>query len=173
MMVDEGVADKYDYTASFENVSGEDQECACWLKIGPDGGINGFFMNNQALDFSLPKGATKVLAMDENTQGGCACGSGKVPTTPIGEFAATWAEFDAANESNKKWSGADASSIVSAAAGVDIPGMRICGHGTCSTIFPGGEGDNAFVGGTEEEDGIGLNIAPGNMRLTIEVGYSG
>lgn len=173
MVVDNDVADKYKYTTHFTNESDKDQKCVCFLKIGPDGGVNGFFNGNQALDFDLPAGGKKVVAADENTQGGCACGAGEVPLTNHGQFASTWLEFDFGNESNKGWSGADASCLVSAALGLDIPGLNVCGHGTCSTINPGGTGTNAFLGGMEALDGLGLNIPAGPATLDVTVGYSG
>lgn len=173
MVVDNDVADKYKYTTTFKNAAGDDQKCVCFLKIGPDNGINGFFNGNQALDFDLPAGGEKVVAADENTQGGCACGSGKVPLTTDGQFASTWVEFDFGNESNDYWSGADASCLVSAAHGLDIPGLNVCGHGNCSTIYPGGTGKNAFLGGMEALDGLGLNLPAGEARLEVTVGYTG
>lgn len=173
MMVDNDHAEEYKYTTTFSNASGKDQKCVCFNKIGPDGGINGFFTGNEALSFDLPKNGKAVLAADENSQGGCACGAGEVPLTTFGEFASTWLEFDFGNESNDGWSGADASCLVSAATGLDIPGLNVCGHGTCSTINPGGTGTNAFLGGMEALDGLGLNLPAGEARLEVEVGYSG
>lgn len=172
MVVNNEVADKYKYTTTFTNESDEDQKCVCFLKIGPKGEVNGFFNGNEALDFDLPAKGKKVVAADENSQGGCACGSGSVPLTNFGQFAGTWLEFDFGNESNKGWSGADASCLVSAAYKLDIPGLQVCGHGTCSTINPGGTGDNAYLGGMEALDGIGLNLPPGEARLEVKVGYS-
>lgn len=173
MMVDNDVADKYEHTVTFTNSAKEDQTCVCWLKIGADDGINGFFKGNEVLSFDLPTSGKKVLAVDDDSQGGCACGAGSVPTTSFGEYAATWLEFDMANTSNDGWSGADASCLVAAALGLEIPGLKVCGHGTCSTINPGGTGTNAYLGGMEAEDGIGLNLAAGQVRLTVEVGYQG
>ncbi|KAJ4323112.1 hypothetical protein N0V84_004512 [Fusarium piperis] len=172
MAVDDSVADKYKYTATFKNAGSKAQECVCFNKIGPDGGINGFWKGNQAVTFDLPGKGSQVIAFDENSQGGCACGVGSVPTTPIGQFASTWLEFDFGNDSNKKWSGADASCLVSAAENLDIPGMQVCGHGTCSTIYPGGTGENAYLGGMEDLDGIGLNLPAGKARLTVTIAYS-
>lgn len=171
--IDSGDVDSYKHVMTFENDGGKDQSCACWLKIGPDGGINGFFKGNQAINFDLPANGKAYVAADDNTQGGCACGSGSVPLTSIGEFASTWVEYDFDNESNDGWSGADASCLVAAAAGLDIPGLQVCGSGTCSTIYAGGKGDNAYTGGMEAEDGVGLNLSPGNTRLTVKVNYSG
>jgi hypothetical protein len=173
MVVDNDKADKYKYTTKFTNAAGTDQKCVCFLKIGADGGVNGFFKGNQALDFDLPAGSEKYVAADENTQGGCACGAGEVPLTDKGQFASTWLEFDFGSKANDGWSGADASCLLSAAYGLDIPGLNVCGHGNCSTIYPGGEGKNAFLAGMEALDGLGLNLPAGEARLEVTVGYSG
>ncbi|EHK25051.1 uncharacterized protein TRIVIDRAFT_71735 [Trichoderma virens Gv29-8] len=175
MAVKSNLLDQYQYTVVFEN-AGDDSTCFCWNKIGPDGGINGFFNGNEALKFDLPAGGKQVLAVDSNSQFGCACGKGGPELTPIGQFASTWVEGDVGNLSNAGWSGFDASSIVAAAAGMDIPGLKVCGTGaqanTCSTIWPGGKGDNAFVGGTEALDGLGLNIPAGKTSVIVTVNYS-
>lgn len=171
MLIQSDIAGAYDHTVRFNNPGNDSQHCVCWLKIGPDGGINGFFQGNQALEFDLAANGGQTLAIDADTQGGCACGVGGVPVTTYGQFASTWLEFDMANASNGGWSGADASSLVSAANGLDIPGLQVCGHGTCSTICPGGTGINAYVGGMEAEDGVGLNISPGEVRLEVMVDH--
>ncbi|KPM40332.1 hypothetical protein AK830_g6218 [Neonectria ditissima] len=170
MTVSEDIASQYKYTATFKNAVSEDQSCVCFNKIGPDGGINGFWKGNQAISFDLPADGTKVVAFEANSQGGCVCGVGEVATTLIGQFAGTWLEFDFGNESNDNWSGADASCLVSAANSLDIPALKVCGHGTCSTIETGGTGTNAYLGGMEDEDGVGLNLAAGKVRLTVTVG---
>lgn len=173
MMVDS--ASGYDYTSTFTNVGDDSQTCVCWLKIGPLGLINGFFTGNEVLTFDLPAGSSKVLAAEANTQGGCACGHGEVPLSGNGQFASTWYEFDYANESNNGWSGMDISSIVPAAEGMTIAGMKCCDadESTCSTIYPGGKTDNAFGGGDEAKDGLGLNIPAGSAHIKVDVNYSG
>lgn len=176
MAVESKFAKSYQYTMVFNN-AGSDSQCKCWNKIGKDGGINGFFNGNEALTFSLASGASQTVAVDGNSQIGCACGEGSLPLTPIGQFASTWVEADFGNLSNQGWSGFDASSIVSAAAGMAIPGLKVCGTGAsaseCSTIFPGGKGDNAFVGGTEALDGLGGNLPAGDQQLIVTVNYQG
>lgn len=176
MAVQNHLVSQYEYTMVFNNAGG-DAECACWNKIGPDGGINGFFNGNEALKFSLPAGGKQTIAVDSNSQVGCTCGEGSLPLTPIGQFAGTWIEGDVGNLSNGGWSGWDASSLVAAAAGMDIPGLNVCGTGaqagTCSTIFPGGSGKNAFVAGTAAMDGLGLNCPPGGQSVIVTVGYQG
>ncbi|KAL6808944.1 hypothetical protein GGI42DRAFT_316810 [Trichoderma sp. SZMC 28013] len=176
MPVKSNLLDQYQYTVNFKN-AGDDAQCKCWLKIGADGLIDGFFNGHEALTFDLPAGGQQVLAVDTNTQFGCACGKNGPELTKIGQFASTWLEGDVGNLSNNAWSGFDVSSIVAAANGMDIPGMQACGTGeyedVCSTIWPGGKGDNAFVGGTEALDGLGLNIKPGKTSVNVVVNYSG
>src|SRR5687767_687439 len=41
MLVDEEIAEFYDHLIEFVNGAGQDQRCVCWLKIGPDGKVNG------------------------------------------------------------------------------------------------------------------------------------
>lgn len=169
MMVDK--ASDYQYTATFENKKGQDQECAVWLKYGPDGAIDGFFKGKEAFKFTLPAGGKKVLAAEANSQGGAACGVGGVPTTQWGQFAGTWLEFDFANLSNKGYSGADASSLAAADANMAVAAMSVCADGQpCSIIHDGGSGENAYTKGTNAEDGIGLNIPPGPVALKVTVG---
>lgn len=170
MLVQKHLAPLYDYTVTFTNGAGSAQRCVCWLKIGPHEGINGFFQGNQVLEFSLPSHGRQILAIDTDSQGGCACGNSRVPVTKYGQFASTWLEFDIANAANGGWSGADASCLVSAFYGLDIPGLQVCSHNVCSTVNPGGTGTNAYIGGMENEDGIGLNIPPGQVRLVVTVG---
>ncbi|PTB67595.1 hypothetical protein BBK36DRAFT_1167984 [Trichoderma citrinoviride] len=176
MTIDESLIDEYQYTVLFKN-AGADTTCFCWNKIGPDGGINGFFKGNQAITFDVPAGGSQPIAVDTNSQIGCACGPNGPPLTTIGQFAGTWFEGDFGNMSNGGWSGADASSLVAAAAGMTIPGLKVCGTGstagTCSIIYPGGKGDNAFTAGTEALDGLGLNIAPGKTSLVVTIDYQG
>ncbi|RGP80188.1 allergen asp f 4 [Fusarium longipes] len=172
MTVDSDVADKYTYTTTFKNDHDEDKTCACWNKIGPKGLIDGFFAQNIPLHFDVPAQSSQVVAFDEDSQGGCACSSKEIPTTAMGLVAGTWLEFDFGSERNGGWSGADASCLVSAKEKLNIPGLRVCGHGTCSTIYPGGTGENAYLGGMEAEDGIGLNLNQKQVRLTVDIDYS-
>lgn len=173
MLIDSSVVDDYKYVSRVENIDDSDYECVAYLKVGPDGGINGFFGGNEALRFTLPGGTVQHVAADENTQGGIICDKGSIPLTTYGAFASTWAEFDFGNESNDEWSGADASCLVATGLGLDVPGLNLCGHDECSTIFPGGDGINAFLKGMEALDGLGLNIPAGKARLTITYGFTG
>ena len=171
MTIPASIQSLYDYTTTFSNDGSDSLTCDCWNKIGPDGGINGFFSGNQALSFDLPAGGSAVLAADKNSQGGCCCGKGGCPLTPIGQFGGSWLEFDFDNESNGGYSGADASCLVSAAAGLSIPAMKVCATrgGSCSVINAGGSGTNAYLHGMEAFDGVGLNITPGPVQLSVTV----
>jgi hypothetical protein len=172
MTVKSDIADEYTYTIKFVNAGSSSQECSCWNKIGKDLGINGFFSGNEAVTFNLPGHGEQYVAFDKNSQGGCACGEGSVPLTSFGQFASTWAEYDFGNESNGGWSGYDASCLVSAKYGLNIPGLNLCDDkGTCSTINAGGTGTNAYLGGMEDLDGVGGNLVPGKVRLTATVNY--
>lgn len=170
MLVDASIADLYDYTATIQNTRNVAQECVCWNKIGPDGGINGFFNGNQALKFTINAGAKAVMAAEPDSQGGCACGAPHVPLSPWGQFASTWLEFDMCSKPNGGWSGADASALVPAAYNMNINPLKVCDRGICSTINQGGSGTNAYTPGTDGVDGLGLNLSPGKVRLAVTVG---
>ncbi|KAG5950827.1 hypothetical protein E4U53_004325 [Claviceps sorghi] len=165
----------YDYSAVFENKSGKLQKCVAWLKIGPTGLINGFQKGNEVLTFDLPVGGKAYMVTEADTQGAVACNPDEMQYNNYGQFSAVWFEFDMANASNKGWSGADASCLVAAAAGQPIQAMKVCAKdvdSTCSTIYNGGAGDNAYVAGTEDKDGVGLNIVPGPVQFLVTIGGS-
>ncbi|KFG78850.1 allergen Asp F4-like protein [Metarhizium anisopliae] len=168
MLVDD--AKDYEYTATIENNSGKDQKCAVWLKIGKNGGVNGFFKGNQVMIFDLPAGGEKIMAAEPDSQGGLTCGVGEVPTNDIGLFTGTWFEFDYASVKNKAWSGADASCLTAADSNRPIPALSVCAEGhKCSTIKEGGVGDNAYVKGTNALDGVGINVSPGPVNFKVTV----
>lgn len=172
MTIEDSIADQYKYTTKFTNVDNEDYEVVCFNKIGPTGLIDGFW--HAGLTFNVAPGETQYVAFDDNTQGGCAFGPGTVPKTTWGEYAGTWIEFDFGSERNNFWSGADCSSLVAASEpGQPIFGCHLCDDEdkVCSTIFTGGAGVNAFIAGTAELDGLGLNIPAGDVRLKVEIGH--
>ncbi|KAJ6780980.1 hypothetical protein PWT90_05405 [Aphanocladium album] len=160
----------YDYTMTFNNKLGSAQDCTCWNKIAADGTISGFFLQNVAMKFSLPANGKAYVAVDGNSQIGCACGPGSIPTTSFGQVASTWLECDFGNESNQKWSGCDASALVSGKYGLNIPPLSVCNEGDCSTIYQGGTGDNAYVPGTEDVDGLGFKVPAGKVKVDVHVG---
>lgn len=175
MEIDCGTADLYDFTASF-SASGGEYSCSAFNKIGPDGGINGFW--HSALDFSV--GGDKVcLAFDDDSQGGVACGegSGGPPKTEAGQLAGTWAEFDWGSVKNGGQSGADVSTIVAdnsddqkvrdaiISMSIDAPGK-----GTCSKLSLDNPGDNVEVyrKGDEDKDGVGCKgYTKGELKITL------
>ena len=177
MLAQKSAAQKYDYKMQLKNVGGKDASCTCFLKIGPDGGVNGFWKDNQVLDFKLPVGGEQWVVADEDTQGSCSCAyAPQMQYTAIGETAGTWAEFDFNSKVNNGWSGADASILTATRAGMSHPGMRICAEGSgspCSIVHADGTGSNSFTKGMEAEDGWGINATPGPLTLKIEVGYQG
>lgn len=172
MLVDNSVADKYDYTSVYTNVANEAYEVVCGLKIGRTGLVNGFF--DSVLTFTLAPGEAQTVAYEADTQGFCAFGPGSVPKTNYGEWAGSWVEVDFASSRNNLWSGADCSSLVAASAGLSVPGCQVCdaSDNTCSTIYPDGTGVNSFVAGTANDDGLGINKAPGPLKLNVKVGYN-
>ncbi|KAI5457131.1 hypothetical protein BGZ63DRAFT_428552 [Mariannaea sp. PMI_226] len=174
MTIPSGIASQYDYTTVFNNAVGKDQACLCWNKIGPDGGLNGFWKGNEAMSFTLPASGSQTVAFQADSQGGCACSVGSsVDTTDMGQYASTWLEFDFGSKRNSGWSGADASCLVSAAGKRHIPALKVCnpaGDQPCSIITTGGGGSNSYVAGTEAADGIGLNIKEKKAHLVVTVG---
>ncbi|KAL2168903.1 hypothetical protein VTG60DRAFT_6738 [Thermothelomyces hinnuleus] len=174
MVVPNSIADMYDYVQTYTNVADEPYQVICANKMGADGQLTGMFKvaSQQPLIFTLEPGETKTVVAEENTQGACAFAPNEVPLTGNGQYAGTWAEFDFASEPNKGWSGGDCSSLVAQAADMDVFGCRMSHNGVDSTIYPGGEADNAYIKGMEALDGIGLNIPPGKVEIEVKVGFS-
>ncbi|KLU84987.1 hypothetical protein MAPG_04021 [Magnaporthiopsis poae ATCC 64411] len=171
LVADAKTASEYKYTAKFTNQAKDEQVCTCSNKIGPTGLIDGFF--HEGTSWNMAPGSTQYVAFDSNTQGACVCNSGKkLRKTEFGQLAGTWLEFDFENASNNGWLGADASALVPQKYGMQVDGLQVCFEGVCSTIWPGGKGDNAYLGGMEDLDGVGLNIRPGPCQLDVKVGYN-
>jgi hypothetical protein len=172
MVVDNSFVTKFDYTAQYTNVADEPYEVVLGLKIGREGKINGFW--DSVTSFKLQPGETKTVVHEADTQGFAAFAPNSVPKTSWGQWAGVWVEFDFASGRNNKWSGADCSSLVAASQpGLAVPGCMVCDAddaSTCSKIFPGGAGVNAFIAGTAELDGLGINKAPGPLHLKVAVG---
>lgn len=167
--VEESAAKNYQYISVLENAASEKQVCACFLKTGPDGTpFTGFWKGKQVLDFELAPGAKKYLAVQAGSIGGCSCGVGSLPVTPLGQISGVWLEweFGSSLESNGGFSGADASSLVPEQYGLPFQGLTITsetpeivsGYEKKSVIYPNGDGCNAFPKGTAENDGWGFNI---------------
>lgn len=171
MEIDSNTASDYEYTIKFVNMGNQKQQCKLWNKIGRTGKVNGFFTGNEAMTFELAGNGQQTVAVEGNSQIGGACYPGSVPLTIYGQFASTWFEADFGNTSNQKYSGFDASCLVAAASGLDIPGLEVCGKDICSTINKGGSGTNAYLAGMEALDGVGGNLGPGPAALTVKVDY--
>ncbi|KAJ6787449.1 hypothetical protein PWT90_10008 [Aphanocladium album] len=178
MLIPDSIGSQYEYTMRFENQGPHEQDCKCWNKIGPTGEIDGFFAGHEAVNFTLAPaggtGGTQMVAFDDNSQVGCACHAGTLPLTAENrQFASTWVEGDFGNQQNRGWSGYDASCLVSASEGMDIPGLRVCGCNSCSTIPPGGKtGTRAYLHGMEDVDGAGPSCPPGPVALTVQVDFA-
>jgi hypothetical protein len=175
MQVDSSVASQYQYTMKFTNVDSQSYKVQCWPKSGPAGDLTGFFsVNASPVSFSIAAGATQHVAFEGGSIGACGFAPGSsLPTTPWGEWAGTWVEYEFGSQDNSGWNGADCSSLVAVSAGLSTPGCQVCHGGTCSTINPDGSGTNAYIAGTAAADGLGLNIpqTSGNIELDVSVGY--
>ncbi|KAK3329958.1 hypothetical protein B0H66DRAFT_542439 [Apodospora peruviana] len=173
MVVPNKIAHHYDYVQTYTNVDSTEYEVSCSNKMGPDGKLTGMFSVNapQHVKFKLAPGEKKTVVVQANTQAICAFSKGSIPTTPWGQLAGNWVETDSGNTSNGGWSGADCSSLVPQHYNMDVPGCSVCSAGTCSNIFPGGHGVNAYTKGMEELDGIGLNIPAGPYTMDVKVGF--
>jgi hypothetical protein len=175
MAVSPAIADMYEYVQMYTNVGSEKYHVLCGNKMGaePDQLTGMFDVPGQKLvEFYLEPGESKAVVVQSNTQAVCAFAPQQVPKTPFGQYAGTWAEVDFENASNGGWSGADCSSLVAQHYDMDVPGCKICDTITCSTIWPGGVGENAYTKGMEELDGIGLNCVPGRLTMDIKIGIS-
>jgi len=172
----------YKYTVHFvgsSNMAGN-YEVVVWNKIGPDGGVDGWFNNNQATSFSLPPGGEVYVAFDEDSQGGWAAAlGGSLPDAPWGGYDPTWGEFDFGSAINSGWSGFDVSMIVAQNAQATIQGMQICdvtsgSPGVCSSVTTGGGSvSNAYTVAQTDTGGIGGNLAPGKVALQAVIEFNG
>jgi len=172
MVVPNNIASMYKYAQTYSNSGSQTYEVRCANKMGPDGLLTGMFSVNGPghVVFNLGPGESKTVVVQANTQMVCAFAPGSVPTTTFGQYAGNWAETDFANASNGGWSGGDISALVAQAYGMSVPGGQMCGSGTCSTITSGGKVDNAYIKGMEAVDGVGLNIPPGKVAMSVKVG---
>ncbi|EJD49894.1 hypothetical protein AURDEDRAFT_182656 [Auricularia subglabra TFB-10046 SS5] len=179
--VDASIADQYKYTVKFVGSGnmGQPYRVVAWNKIGPDGGLNGWY-GNSAVSFSLAPGGVQYVAFDENSQGGFGAAPGNaLPKDQFGGYDCTWGEFDFGSGVNSGWSGFDVSMIQAQAAGAHVQGMRMCdvtsgAQGVCSTITTNaGRVDNAYTQANAGVGGIGGNLFPGKVRIETVVEYNG
>lgn len=177
LLGDSSLASEYNNTVKFYGGS-SDMFCLVWNKMGEDGGVDGFFLNEGATTFTLAAGSEQYVALDSDSQGGGACVQGTsltdVLTTTYGAIGMTWVEWDAENTSNNGWSGADASCIVAQNAGLTINGLEVCfesGDSTCSSISEDAASVvNAYTAALADADGIGLQ-AEGPLKITVNLGF--
>jgi len=179
--VDSSIAAQYKYTVKFVGSSrmAGNYKIVIWNKIGPDGGVNGFFTPNKAIEFSLAPNQEIFVAFDQDTNGGWGAALGNsLPLTDWGTYASNWGEFDFGSNINGGWSGFDVSMIVAQNAGKAIQGMRICditsgARGVCSTITTGAKRvENAYTVAQTGVGGIGGNLGPGKVRLEAIIEFA-
>lgn len=167
-------ASQYKHVAQFKGSNSEPWTIVFWNKIGPDGGLNGWY-GNSALTLNLGAGEVKYVAFDDDSQGGWAAAKGsEVPKDVFGGWAATWGEFDFASTINNGWSGWDVSAIQAQAANMEVQGMKICDHlgQGCSSIARNAASIiNAYIKSLAAVDGIGGNQQSGPVRLTVEIDF--
>ncbi|PWY91180.1 allergen Asp f 4 [Aspergillus heteromorphus CBS 117.55] len=153
----------------------DDWTVVFWNKIGPDGGLNGWY-GNSALTLTVASGETKYIAFDDDSQGGWGAAKGdKLPTDEYGGYSCTWGEFDFANTSNDGWSGWDVSAIQAQNANQDVQGMKICSHtgsGCSSITTSAADVINAYTANLASADGIGGSCSSGPVRLEVSIDYS-
>ncbi|OJK03061.1 hypothetical protein ASPACDRAFT_23880 [Aspergillus aculeatus ATCC 16872] len=173
--VSEDKACLYQYVVRFQGSSSDDWTVKFWNKIGPDGGLNGWY-GNSALEFKIKAGETRYVAFDSDSQGGWGAAKGdSLPTDEYGGYSCTWGEFDFGNTSNDGWSGWDVSAIQAQNAGQEVQGMKICDHtgSKCSTIGNAlASVINAYTSNLADADGIGGNSNEEAVRLDVELDFA-
>ena len=159
----------YDYTLNFVNDASSDVLCQCTNKIGRDGEVDGFF-ETPAISFTLSASDSQAVAFQSDSQGECMCAEGSsVPTSVDGEYLGSWVEFDFDNSSNDGYSGLDISVIAAETYASTYPSMKVCVNDECSSVSSAGVADNAYTTANTDSDGIGLNLAPGNVAGTVTI----
>ncbi|KAJ5888388.1 hypothetical protein N7495_008429 [Penicillium taxi] len=173
--VEESAASGYRNVFRFEGSSSADWTVIFWNKVGPLGGLNGFFSPNKALTINVPANGVKYVAIDDQSTGGWAAFEGDdCPTSEFGSYAATWGEFTVrpAPETSS-W---DVSAIIAEQYNLPIQGMKICSALTekvCSTITKDlGSIENAYNYALRYENGIGGNTVTEAVRLVVNLDYA-
>ncbi|GIJ99181.1 hypothetical protein Aspvir_001307 [Aspergillus viridinutans] len=168
-------AKKYKHVAQFVGSNTDPWTVVFWNKIGPDGGLNGWY-GHSALTITLQPGETKYVAFDENSQGGWGAAKGtELPKDQYGGYSCTWGEFDFDSTINHGWSGWDVSAIQAMNAGHEVQGMKICNHAgeLCSVITHGlSKVIDAYTADLAYVDGIGGKVLPGPTRLRVHIDYN-
>lgn len=167
-------APKYENVMQFKANGNEKMNVVMWNKIGPTGGLNGFFNKNPPVKFTVSPGEAVYVSFDKDSQGGFAAAKGEVPMSDAG-YGATWGEFDFGNSANNGWSGWDVSSIVAQKAKLPVIGMKICkaDGSSCSSMKANAQDvDNAYTEADTGKNGIGGSQSGGNgVRLTVTLDY--
>ncbi|KAF7164934.1 hypothetical protein CNMCM6106_001291 [Aspergillus hiratsukae] len=168
-------AKKYKHVAQFTGSNTDPWTVVFWNKIGPDGGLNGWY-GNSALTLTLQPGETKYVAFDENSQGSWGAAKGnELPKDQWGGYSCTWGEFDFDSGINGGWSGWDVSAIQAENAGQEVQGMKICNHADelCSVITTGlSKVIDAYTAALAAVDGIGGKVPAGPTRLKVDLDYN-
>ncbi|OJJ72869.1 hypothetical protein ASPBRDRAFT_42616 [Aspergillus brasiliensis CBS 101740] len=166
---------EYKHVVRIDGSETDDWTVVFWNKIGPDGGLNGWY-GNSALTLTIKPGTTRYVAFDDDSQGGWGAAKGdKLPTDEYGGYSCTWGEFDFGNTSNDGWSGWDVSAIQAQAAGQEVQGMKICDHtgSGCSSITNAASSViNAYTNAMKELDGIGGKVQNSPVRLQVTIDYN-
>ncbi|KAJ6105161.1 Allergen [Penicillium sp. IBT 18751x] len=170
------IAEQYKYVAMFRGSQKQIWTVAIWNKIGPDGALDGWY-GRACKTFILTGDQTRYIAFDEDSQGAWAAAPGfSIPIDSNGGYASTWGEFDFGSTINSGWSGFDVSAIAAQSAGLEVQGMKICDDitGICSSITANAASvNNAYTYPTKDIKGIGGNLWPGPVSLTVTIGYNG
>ncbi|PWY78571.1 allergen Asp f 4 [Aspergillus sclerotioniger CBS 115572] len=173
--VDASNACQYKHVVRIDGSETDDWTVVFWNKIGPTGGLNGWY-GHSALTLTIKPGTSRYVAFDDDSQGGWGAAKGdKLPTDQYGGYSCTWGEFDFGNTSNDGWSGWDVSAIQAQNAGQEIQGMKICDHtgSGCSTITNSASSViNAYTAALAAADGIGGSVSAGPVRLQVNIDFS-
>ena len=111
--------DGYTYTNTFQNTGSSSMDIIIWNKAGnpslpaPGNGANAGQSNPPNLGFTLPAGASQIVAFDANSQ--VAWSQDCSRNSDDGAPDCTWGEGDFGNASNEGWSGYDVSLIQNSA----------------------------------------------------------
>ena len=168
---------QYNNVIQLQNVLTDPLTVVFWNKIGPDGGMNGWYQGNSALTFQLAPGELQYVAVDDNSRGAFSAAVGSLPVDAQSGYDSTWGEFDFANAVNGNCNGYDVSMIQAQAGGnQNIMGMSICQAPNldCSSITNGATQINqGYTQAQSYIGGIGGNLPPGPMRLVATLGFNG
>lgn len=172
IQISEGDVNNYQYVIKINACPTEAYTVGFWNKIGPQGGVNGFF-GHAVLNFQVQPGDVNYVAIDEDSQGAFGSAPGNsLPTTAYGSYSCTWGEWDFGSSINDGYSGFDVSAIPPQDANQFIQGLKMyhAASNTCSSITEGGaDVNNAYTTAQRNAGGIGGNLAPGSVFLEVNL----